>query len=353
MKRYIFVIVLFALCPFFTPAQVHVTFRVNMAAKVYNQLWDPATDSVAIRGSFQADAGDPNGDWTGFYYKMSLIQDTVYAVTVTFPSSKIGNLYDYKYVIGPDSWEGASNRLFTCPTKDSVLSIYWFADDSSHVANKLVTNTVTFKANISSFLGAGSSYLDSTKDSLLVDGLDWNGHGTLVSGNRKMTANNSVAGEYSTTLRIAGVLGDSCEWKFHAYPVCDFNNSGYETGSNRWYVFQADESVVNIPVIVPRFGGFSDISIDENVPNSTKLSQNYPNPFNPSTRIEYTVPATGLVSLKIFDLLGREVTTLVNKERTAGSYSVDFNAAHLTSGIYFYKLTAGSNSIVKKMLLLK
>jgi len=83
------------------------------------------------------------------------------------------------------------------------------------------------------------------------------------------------------------------------------------------------------------------------------LLQNYPNPFNPVTRITYSVPYASRVHVTVFDLLGREVATLVNEVKTAGSYSVDFNASSLPSGIYLYKLTAGSNSITKKMLLLK
>ena len=89
------------------------------------------------------------------------------------------------------------------------------------------------------------------------------------------------------------------------------------------------------------------------VPSKFDLSQNYPNPFNPSTKINFDMPKDGLVSLKIYDLLGREVTTLVNEARTAGYYTVEFNATSLTSGIYFYRINAGEFSSVKKMLILK
>ncbi len=83
------------------------------------------------------------------------------------------------------------------------------------------------------------------------------------------------------------------------------------------------------------------------------LEQNYPNPFNPATKIAYSIPRAGHVSMKVFDILGREVLTLVNTEMKAGEYSVDFNASNFASGIYFYKLQAGDKSIVKKMMLLK
>ena len=84
-----------------------------------------------------------------------------------------------------------------------------------------------------------------------------------------------------------------------------------------------------------------------------KLSQNFPNPFNPSTSIQYAISSTQFVTLKVYDLLGREVATLVNEEKTTGSYEVEFDGNNLTSGIYFYKLKAGSFVETKKMILLK
>jgi hypothetical protein len=92
---------------------------------------------------------------------------------------------------------------------------------------------------------------------------------------------------------------------------------------------------------------------DEKIPTEFKLNQNYPNPFNPTTTISYSLPKTGLITLKVYDILGREVATLVNEEKVAGNYIVDFNASKLASGTYIYRITAGSNSEVKKMILMK
>ena len=93
-------------------------------------------------------------------------------------------------------------------------------------------------------------------------------------------------------------------------------------------------------------------------PASFKLFQNYPNPFNPSTIINYSIPDAGTssmksVQLKVYDILGREVATLVNEEKTAGNYKVTFDAQNLASGIYFYRLKAGNYISVKKMILLR
>lgn len=94
-------------------------------------------------------------------------------------------------------------------------------------------------------------------------------------------------------------------------------------------------------------------TITNEVPASYSLSQNYPNPFNPVTNINFSLPKSGLVTLKVYDAIGKEVATLVNDNRTAGVYNVDFNASSLSSGVYFYKLTAGDFTSVKKMMLIK
>ncbi len=99
------------------------------------------------------------------------------------------------------------------------------------------------------------------------------------------------------------------------------------------------------------------VSVDEasKIPNAFTLYQNYPNPFNPTTSIQYSVSSTQFVSLKVYDLLGNEVVTLVNEERPAGEYNIEFttNYLHLTSGVYFYRLNAGSFVETRKMILLK
>ncbi len=90
-----------------------------------------------------------------------------------------------------------------------------------------------------------------------------------------------------------------------------------------------------------------------NIPESAFLQQNYPNPFNPSTTISFSLPSQSFVSLRIFDLLGREVATIVSEEMSAGNYSKRWNAANISSGIYFYRLQAGTLTETKKLLLLR
>jgi hypothetical protein len=89
------------------------------------------------------------------------------------------------------------------------------------------------------------------------------------------------------------------------------------------------------------------------IPSRLVLEQNYPNPFNPTTTIEYGIPLKSFVTIKLFDILGREVAVLVNGERQAGAYKIEFNASRFSSGIYIYQLRSGSLIQTKKMMLLK
>jgi hypothetical protein len=112
--------------------------------------------------------------------------------------------------------------------------------------------------------------------------------------------------------------------------------------------------------LVPRqnddFSGFVPVDVKQEtskLPASYQLGQNYPNPFNPSTIITYSIPKESIVNLKIYNILGQEVKTLVNDSRMPGKYTVNFNASNLSSGVYFYSLRAGNYYLVKKMMLLK
>jgi hypothetical protein len=101
-----------------------------------------------------------------------------------------------------------------------------------------------------------------------------------------------------------------------------------------------------------------DAITDLNIPLETSISdfrleQNYPNPFNPSTKIKYSVPQSSLVQIKVFDVLGSEIETLLNEEKPIGTYEINWNAANFPSGVYFYQLKAGDFKQTKKMILMK
>ena len=95
------------------------------------------------------------------------------------------------------------------------------------------------------------------------------------------------------------------------------------------------------------------VEVEVFAPKVFSLEQNYPNPFNPTTIIKYSVPVNGFINLGIFNVLGEKVADLINKEVEAGTYEINFNASNLSSGVYFYKLEAGSFTSIKKMMLIK
>ena len=83
------------------------------------------------------------------------------------------------------------------------------------------------------------------------------------------------------------------------------------------------------------------------------LAQNYPNPFNPATIISWEMPVSGFTTLKVYDVLGNEITTLVNEEKPAGRYEINFDANNLSSGVYYYRITTGNFTQTKKMILMR
>jgi hypothetical protein len=110
---------------------------------------------------------------------------------------------------------------------------------------------------------------------------------------------------------------------------------------------------VQVTMGKPLVTGIGNNNNNTLLPSVYSLSQNYPNPFNPSTTINFALPKSGNVTLTVYDILGREVKMLVNDNLQAGYHKVVFNASSLASGIYFYRIQAGSFMDVKKLMLLK
>ncbi|MBU2445565.1 MAG: T9SS type A sorting domain-containing protein [Bacteroidetes bacterium] len=134
----------------------------------------------------------------------------------------------------------------------------------------------------------------------------------------------------------------------------------YDTNNNRtekFYQTWSNTSWVNVTKHSYTYGRVTIIDEDLTSINSYSISYNYPNPFNPGTKIKYTIPQQSFVTLKVYDLLGREITTLINEEKPPGEYEVEFigNSANggLPSGVYFYQLQAGNFIETKKMILAK
>ncbi len=141
----------------------------------------------------------------------------------------------------------------------------------------------------------------------------------------------------SMTVRNKSFTGIRRVWSVGGCPFVAYNSG--------------DALVVGFGIdVVPLTGGIGKIT---EVPQYYQLEQNYPNPFNPTTRINFSIQETGFVTLKVFDLLGKEVAILVNENKSPGYYSLEFDASNLSGGVYFYTIQVNGFSDTKKMLLVK
>jgi len=166
-------------------------------------------------------------------------------------------------------------------------------------------------------------------------------------------------------------IGDTVRWEnhggFHNVVADDGSFTNGSASTSAWTYVRVFTSVGDIRYYCGIHGGaggvgmsgiirvISSVGVNDNAvqPNQFTVEQNYPNPFNPTTTIRYTLTQSGLVTAKVFNILGEEISTVVNGVESAGSHEIQFDAANLPSGIYFYRIQNGSFTQTKKMLLLK
>jgi hypothetical protein len=138
-----------------------------------------------------------------------------------------------------------------------------------------------------------------------------------------------------------GSSGDTCSLQLSKTDI--LGSDWPNPDSSQWYMDDYKLERLDTTVGIKDFSVLTDFILD----------QNYPNPFNPATKIKYQIPELSFVTLKVFDVLGNEIAKLVNEEKPVGNYEIELNAAELPSGVYFYRLQAGSFVETKKMILMK
>ncbi len=129
--------------------------------------------------------------------------------------------------------------------------------------------------------------------------------------------------------------------------------TGLEMGNYKWTLSTVDAAYIGSPIAVGEFtmGYVSTGETADNLPHDFSIRQNYPNPFNKVTTISYSIPGEGMVSLKVYNMMGEEVATLVSEKKQAGNYEVTFDATNMSDGIYFYKMQTPGFSQTKKMMI--
>ncbi|MDZ7623509.1 MAG: T9SS type A sorting domain-containing protein [Ignavibacteriaceae bacterium] len=184
--------------------------------------------------------------------------------------------------------------------------------------------------------------VEFTSFSSVVDGsnviLNWSTATEL--NNFGFEVQRSIAGNEFATVGFVNGHGTTTEAKDYR-----FVDANLTAGNYTYRLKQVDFNGT--------FSYSDEVSADVTSPAQFELSQNYPNPFNPSTTIKFSIPQSSNVSLKIFNTLGQEVSTLINQNMESGVHTINFDASQLNSGIYFYRLEAGSYSEVRKMTLIK
>ncbi len=191
------------------------------------------------------------------------------------------------------------------------------------------------------------------------------GNVNLTGGNGNGQNNSSKAGSFVFAMRNGEIAGYAITNSDGFYLIDGLAPGSYSVSVDKPGYNETAPQNVNASYDIqgtgsPLFGNANysisvlNVSVNPTVqPTKYSLEQNYPNPFNPSTTIKYSLPNNSTVSLKVYNLIGQEVATLINSFQTSGEYSVTFNASNLSSGVYFYRLESGSFNVVKKMLFVK
>ena len=353
------------------PVTATVTFRVDMRAQIAGGIFNPdADDKVYVNGGFN--------NWTEVDEMFEDFElDGRYEVSVDIewvPGQEIE--YKYRMIAGDgrsmpnDGWEGRENRIIDFTGEDISLE-YRFFDDITldDILSRDVDITFRIDMNNATDVDdttqiefetlwiAGSTpplfwiwdHMDDDRDHLEL--LDDNGDGiyevtiTIPEGQSRRI-------EYKYAIDLHGETLPSKPYAF-GYQESDF-------AENR--VIEIPPGTFSLIVDDPTWGewdrDWEDIitnvdQIDSNVPYVFSLDQNYPNPFNPATTIQYSIPKAEKVVLTIYNVLGQQVATLVNEVQNPGTYQATFDAAHLASGVYIYRIQAGDFVESKRMMLIK
>ena len=239
---------------------------------------------------------------------------------------------------------------------DNFYQRLYIPDENNRTGVYVYNSDGTSYNNGSNIFGDGGIF-DSDEEGIIIyscpiNNLVDNGEGFIVVSDQISNQTDFEFFDRKTwghlgTLNITGV-SNTDGIASYPYPL-----PGYSMGIFAALNNDTQVAIIGWDKIFSEILSHTDIENENFTPEEFKLYQNYANPFNPVTKIKYQIPKPGLVTLKIYDILGKEVATLVNEEKSIGTYEVEFEGTNLSSGVYFYKLTSGNNSETKKMTLMR
>ena len=356
---------------------VNVTFACNMELENVSGRFNPATDTVGAAGSF-------NG-WSTSTWPMapSIGDPNIYEITKSV-NTFAGETFNYKFIYKTGlgtSWEGDPNKTYTV-TSDDITNGFTpiILRGFNNLTLDNVTNfdcTIKFTVNMAGAISAKNNLPISPVTNvklcgavvplrwpaggwpdpdvnLTIDLYDDGTNGDLTAGDN-VWSKNVVFSQYSP-LRI--------QYKYGANWGASISTGGNDNENGVAQDHFIDLTPTMLSATVENvFGAMGDhplvnivldvVSELPGTPESYNLAQNFPNPFNPSTSIRFSIPEAGLVTVRVFNLLGEDVATLVNDYKNAGNYDVQFDASRLTTGVYFYSISVNNFASTKKMVLTK
>lgn len=361
-------------------AYIGVNYDISLAISdrarsVYRAEWSGS--AWTVRNDFDGSYTAVGSPITATIMDLFISGDTVFAVGTDATTNH--PIAYYKNTTGTNLWTTLTTSGF--PTSSPGFLKYGragsYGADTIFVA---VDNQIYYMHKSGSAWTAGYTYPAGTQinvlyyDELLV------GTGTGIYGQETQNGNLPV----ELTSFVANANGNNVLLKWNT--ATELNNYGFKiertvgsgqsavvywekigfvngsgnSNSSKNYSF-SDNNIATGKYLyrlkqIDNDGSFkysAEVEVEIGTPTHFSLSQNYPNPFNPVTTINYQLPMSGNVTLKVFDVLGKEVASLVNEKKEAGSYTVEFSVTNLASGTYFYRLKAGDFIQTKKMIILK
>ncbi len=351
---------------------IQVSFAVNMELERLSGRFDPAEDTVSVNGSFNGWASKQD------ILLANPLNTDLYEATFTIRGG-VGESFEFKFWYEDNNWESVSNRVYTFTQSDInslTASISESFNDGSleTVINqnciiKFTCNTVGAKSSISgnSFPVVNSVWIAGSAQPLQWPGGGWPDADSIKAIRLYDDGTNGdiYAGDmiFSRDITFAAYTPLNVKYKYGINWGDAANNEG---GNDNESGFAQDHTLpmsryMSGATVVDTFGTWATSDLrdingigDENsLPVVFGLSQNYPNPFNPTTTINYSLAATSPVVLKVYDMLGREVETLVNGVQQTGTYTLSFSPKNLPSGIYYYRLTTNNFVETKTMMYVK
>jgi|GEM_PF-1908909 len=357
---------------------IQVTFTINMELERLSGLFNPQTDTLSVRGSF-------NG-WGNTW--MAPLADSLDIYKVTAPViAQVGEKISFKFFYTPSTWEGSNltdetqnDRYFIVNQTDfdsGVKSYDAIGFNNAYMGDHWTNLSLLFTCNTNAASIKNAPDGTEFKTIHLAGGAApfmWPSTGWPDQDITKVfqlyddgTNGDEVAGDkiFSSGIHFPFYSPNTIVYKYSAnwgLPTNGGSNDNEDPAYGYKVIYLNHElpwgwhGIVRDTFGIAHTTDFTDVKIDgRNIPTEYKLEQNFPNPFNPNTVISYQLSVDSKVSLKVFDILGNEFAALVNEEQPAGNYRVEFSSKNkeLSSGIYFYQLRAGSFVQTKKMILLK